>query len=159
MDFVAYGPEELVNQVDRAILKRVDDVASDTGAVIQVTSDPSALEGADVIYTDIWASMGEEAEIPQKVKMLSPFKVTREMLDMILSLMYGLKNIDFFDFTSTVSSTKVYPFLILFVLLLPVFITAEKKAEDPVMNLTYFRKLPIAITLFLSFVSGIILMK
>jgi len=77
---------------------------------------------------------------------------------MILSLMYGLKNIDFFDFTSTVSSTKVYPFLILFVLLLPVFITAEKKAEDPVMNLTYFRKLPIAITLFLSFVSGIILM-
>ncbi|MCI2062023.1 MAG: ornithine carbamoyltransferase [Eubacteriaceae bacterium] len=82
MDFVAYGPEELVNQVDRTILKRVDDVASDTGAVIQVTSDPSALEGADVIYTDIWASMGEEAEIPQKVKMLSPFKVTREMLDM-----------------------------------------------------------------------------
>ena len=77
---------------------------------------------------------------------------------MILSLLYGLKNIDFFKFTSTITSTKVYPFLILFVVLLPIFLFAEKKAQDPVMNLGYFKNPSIVITLILSFISGVILM-
>ena len=34
-----------------------------------------------MIYTDIWASMGEEAEIPERVKLLTPYKVTMEMLE------------------------------------------------------------------------------
>jgi len=57
---------------------------------------------------------------------------------MILSLLYGLRNIDFFDFGKTIVSTNVYPFLILFAVLVPVFIYAEKRAEDPVMNLSFF---------------------
>lgn len=77
---------------------------------------------------------------------------------MILSLLYGLKNIDFFDFANTFTSTKVYPFLLIFLVLLPFFLLAEKKAEDPVMNLSYFKNLRINITLFLSMLSGIVLM-
>ncbi len=77
---------------------------------------------------------------------------------MILSLLYGLKNIDFFDFSATITSTKVYPFLLVFVVLLPFFLIAEKKAEDPVMNLSYFKNRQINITLFLSLLTGIILM-
>jgi EmrB/QacA subfamily drug resistance transporter len=77
---------------------------------------------------------------------------------MILALMYGLKNIDFFDFKSTLISTSVYPFLTLFGILIPFFILAEKKAEDPVMNLSYFTNSRIMITFIIAFITGIVLM-
>ncbi len=80
MDFVAYGPDELCAGVDAGVLESADAVASETGASITVTSDVSALSGADVIYTDIWASMGEEDQIPERVRLLTPFKVTEELM-------------------------------------------------------------------------------
>ena len=80
MKFAAYGPEELAVQVDADVIARAGAVAAETGAEIVVSSDPECLKGADVIYTDIWASMGEEDQIPERVRMLSPFKVTEEMM-------------------------------------------------------------------------------
>lgn len=77
--FVAYGPDEL--EVDKDVLAASRKVAAETGSIIEVSSDPACLKGADVIYTDVWASMGEEDQIPDKVKMLTPFKVTMEMLE------------------------------------------------------------------------------
>ncbi len=77
---------------------------------------------------------------------------------MVLSLLYGLRNIDFFHFSQSITKPDVYPFLILFVALLPIFILAENKAEDPVMNLSYFTNYKIVITLLLSIVTGVILM-
>ena len=81
MTFVAYGPQELCDQVDKTVLERVAAVAAETGADIQVTSDPACLKGADVIYTDIWASMGEEDQIPARVALLTPYRITMEMLE------------------------------------------------------------------------------
>ena len=81
MSFVAYGPEELAKQIDQSVVDRARAVAKETGASIEVSSDPACLKGADVLYTDIWASMGEEDQIPERVRMLTPFKVTQEMLD------------------------------------------------------------------------------
>ena len=64
------------------ILEKVNAVAEETGAVIEVSSDPECLERRRRdLYTDIWASMGEEAEIPERVKLLTPYKVTMEMLE------------------------------------------------------------------------------
>lgn len=80
MSFVAYGPEELVKEVDKDVLTRVHEVAESTGAVIEVSSDPACLKGADVIYTDIWASMGEEEQIPERVKLLTPYRVDMDMI-------------------------------------------------------------------------------
>jgi ornithine carbamoyltransferase len=80
MHFVAYGPNELASQVDGRVLERANAVARSTGAVIELSSDIDSLKGADVIYTDVWASMGEEDQIPERVKLLTPFKVTEEML-------------------------------------------------------------------------------
>ena len=77
---------------------------------------------------------------------------------MVLSLLYGLKNLDFFDFADSIRSTGVYPFLIIFVLFIPLFILAEKKAEDPVLSLKYFTERNILITLVLSTVSGFLMM-
>jgi EmrB/QacA subfamily drug resistance transporter len=76
---------------------------------------------------------------------------------MVLSLMYGLKGIDFFDFQATLLSWSVLPFLIGFAVLLPIFIRIEKKAADPVINLSYFSNLPILITLILAFITGIVI--
>lgn len=81
MHFVAYGPEALANEMDKEIIETVQAVAKKTGAVIEVSSQQECLKGADVIYTDIWASMGEEDQIPERVKLLTPYKVTMEMLE------------------------------------------------------------------------------
>ncbi len=77
---------------------------------------------------------------------------------MVLSILYGLKNIDYFNFAATFKSTSVYPFLIVFIALLPIFIIVEKKAEDPVINISYFKNIKIIITLFIAFITGIIIM-
>ena len=80
MKFVAYGPQELVDQVDKDVLARVQEVADFNGASIELSSDPACLKDADVIYTDIWASMGEEDQIPERVKLLTPYRVDMDML-------------------------------------------------------------------------------
>jgi len=77
---------------------------------------------------------------------------------MILSLMYGLKNIDFFDFLTTIGDLNVYPFILIFIVLLPIFVLVEKKAEDPVINLGYFTNGRIVVTLIISFIVGIVMM-
>ncbi len=81
MHYVAYGPDELAAELDQEVLAQVQEVAAQTGATIEVSSDPESLKGADVIYADVWASMGEEAEIPERVRLLTPFKVTTEMME------------------------------------------------------------------------------
>ncbi len=78
MHFVALGPEELSPSQD--IINKVNEIAKETGAVIEVAHDVEAVKGADVIYTDVWASMGEEDQIPERVRLLTPYKVTMEML-------------------------------------------------------------------------------
>ncbi len=80
MSFVAYGPQELAP--DQAIMDKVLKVAEITGANIEFSSDAASLDGADVIYTDVWASMGEEDQIPARVKQLSPYKVTVDLMKM-----------------------------------------------------------------------------
>ena len=72
----------------------------------------------------------------------------------ILSLMYSLTNLKFYDFINSLKSTNVWPFLLIFIVFLPIFILIEKKAEDPVLNLHYFTNKQIAITLALSFIVG-----
>lgn len=76
--FVAFGPESM--EVDPEVLEKARAVAEQTGAMIEVSGDPACLKGADVVYTDIWASMGEEAQIPTRVELLTPYKVTMELL-------------------------------------------------------------------------------
>ena len=66
---------------DPAVLAAARDAAEETGATITVTDDPgSAVAGADAIYTDVWASMGEEDQIPERVRLLKPYQVTLDLL-------------------------------------------------------------------------------
>ena len=63
------------------VVARAKEVAEETGASIEISSDIESIRGADVLYTDIWASMGEEEQIPERVSMLTPFRVTQAMLE------------------------------------------------------------------------------
>jgi len=80
------------------------------------------------------------------------------MVGLILSILYGLRNIDFFSFGTSVRSIEVYPYLIAFLVLLPIFIIVEKRAEDPIMNLSYFTNHRILIVLIMSVIVGISMM-
>ncbi|HII4409670.1 ornithine carbamoyltransferase [Clostridium perfringens] len=81
MHFVALGPDSL--KPDEDILKEMQEYSKETGATIEFSSNvDEAVKGADVIYTDIWVSMGEDESLyPERVKLLTPYKVTREMMN------------------------------------------------------------------------------
>ena len=80
MHFVAMGPEELAKQMDQQVVKSTFEEARKNGGLIEITDHAEDLKGADVIYGDVWASMGEEAQIPERVGLLSPFRVTMDTL-------------------------------------------------------------------------------
>jgi MFS family permease len=77
---------------------------------------------------------------------------------MILSLMYALTNLNFFHFSDSIKNTNVWPYFIVFALSLPVFVFVENKAEDPILNLRYFKEKQIVLTLILGFMTGVGLM-
>ena len=80
MHFVGLGPEELAKQMDPEIIKSTFATARETGGLIEITDNMDDLKDADVIYGDIWASMGEEDLIPKRAELLSPYRVTEETL-------------------------------------------------------------------------------
>jgi len=68
-------------QPDPALLARARDAARSTGAKLTVTADPAeAVAAADVIYTDTWASMGQEAEHEARAKIMRPYQVNPQLL-------------------------------------------------------------------------------
>jgi len=55
---------------------RIVDAARDAGVAVTITTDPAeAAAGADVIYTDVWASMGQEAEAEERRRIFAPYQV------------------------------------------------------------------------------------
>lgn len=77
---------------------------------------------------------------------------------MILSLMYALTNLNFFHFGESIKRADVWPYLVVFAVTLPVFVYVEFKAQDPILNLNYFKQKQIILTLILGFITGIGLM-
>jgi ornithine carbamoyltransferase len=69
---------------DAAVIARAQEIAKESGAVIEVTNDPeAAAKGASVLYTDVWMSMGDpETERAEKVAALSPFAVTENLMSL-----------------------------------------------------------------------------
>ncbi len=74
---------------------------------------------------------------------------------MIASLLYALTNINFFSVIESLQQQKVYPFLITFVILIPIFIIVEKRAADPVLSMKYFKNREIVTIFIIAFIVGI----
>ncbi|MEC9489069.1 MAG: ornithine carbamoyltransferase [Halanaerobium sp.] len=69
-----YHPEEFA-------IKEAKEDARKTGATIEIVTDPhEAVKDADIIYTDVWASMGQEKEHDERVKVFQPYQVNMDLL-------------------------------------------------------------------------------
>ncbi|CUA79359.1 ornithine carbamoyltransferase [Anoxybacillus suryakundensis] len=65
----------------QAIVNEAKQMASESGATIVVTNDPyEAIADADVVYTDVWASMGQEAEANERMHIFAPFQVNEALV-------------------------------------------------------------------------------
>ena len=82
MHFCACGPKALMPTDD--LVAKCREIAKETGAEIELTDDIKiGAKDADVLYTDIWLSMGEPAELWEKrIKLLRPYQVNKELLAM-----------------------------------------------------------------------------
>lgn len=80
-NFTACSPAELFPAED--LVEKAKEIAEVTGSIITLESDVmKATEGADVLYTDIWVSMGEPDEIwESRIKQLSPYQINREVMN------------------------------------------------------------------------------
>ena len=80
MRFTAIGPEKLCREVDPAIRDAAFAEARKNGGLIEISDNLDDVKDADVIYGDIWASMGEEDKMAERAEMLSPYRVDEEVL-------------------------------------------------------------------------------
>lgn len=80
MHFVACAPKKYFP--DAELIKTCEEIAKETGATLQFCEDPmEATRGADVIYTDVWVSMGEPGEVwKERIEELSPYQVNARLM-------------------------------------------------------------------------------
>ena len=79
MDMVCASPKGY--QPDPMVLKQAQEDAAQTGCTISVEEDiAKAVKGADVLYTDVWTSMGQEAEREIRLKALHDYQINSELL-------------------------------------------------------------------------------
>ncbi|MDD4859224.1 MAG: ornithine carbamoyltransferase [Dehalococcoidales bacterium] len=70
-------------RVKQSIWDLAHELASDSGAEIFCTEEPSlAVRGADIVYTDVWASMGQEAEAPERRKIFAGYQVNERLVSL-----------------------------------------------------------------------------
>lgn len=81
MHFVASGPEGYFP--DPALIARCEAIAAETGATLAFETDPAkAVAGADVLYTDVWVSMGEPMEAwAERLDKMLPYQVNQKLMD------------------------------------------------------------------------------
>ncbi len=80
LHFVGCGPKDL--QPEAGLVDTCKKICEETGGSVTFTDDPkAAAKDANVIYTDIWVSMGEPEELwAQRIKELEPFRVTKDIM-------------------------------------------------------------------------------
>jgi len=81
MHFVACAPESYFPNAE--LIAQCQAIAAETGATLEFLADPmDATKNADVIYTDVWVSMGEPDEVWNgRIKDLTPYRVTKALMD------------------------------------------------------------------------------
>jgi ornithine carbamoyltransferase len=79
VNFTVITPPSL--NPDPVLTAKCGELAKDSGAKIVITDKTDAVEGADAIYTDVWASMGEEAKKQERIKLLRPYQVNQALMD------------------------------------------------------------------------------
>ena len=81
LHYCACGPRELMPA--EWLIERCHEIAGETGAILEFTPDPAqGAKDCDILYTDIWLSMGEPAELwEQRIRLLLPYQVNAALLE------------------------------------------------------------------------------
>ena len=80
MDFAIAAPESLFPS--SGLVETCRAFAAESGSSITITDDINeAVKGADIIYTDIWCSMGEEDKMAERIRLLKPYQVTKQVME------------------------------------------------------------------------------
>lgn len=79
VDFVIIAPESL--WPTKELTGLCEEYAKESGASVTVTDDVNAVENADVLYTDVWASMGEEDKAAERIRLLTTYQVNSELME------------------------------------------------------------------------------
>ncbi|MBR4872381.1 MAG: ornithine carbamoyltransferase, partial [Clostridia bacterium] len=81
MHFVACAPKAYFPSAE--LVATCEAIAKETGATLEFIEDPTmAVKNADVIYTDVWVSMGEPDEVwESRIRELTPYRVTTELMN------------------------------------------------------------------------------
>lgn len=74
------APKEL--QPEEEIVKMAEEFAAKSGSQLMITDDvDKGVDGADVLYSDVWVSMGEEDKFEERIKLLKPYQINMEMIE------------------------------------------------------------------------------
>ena len=81
LNFTACAPKRFFPDAD--LIKKCEEIAAETGAALRFEEDPmKATKNADVIYTDVWVSMGEPVEVwEERIAELGPYQVNTALMD------------------------------------------------------------------------------
>ncbi len=72
------APKEL--WPDEELVKLCNTYAAESGSTITITDSTDAVVGADVLYTDVWCSMGEEDKAAERIKLLTPYQINSALM-------------------------------------------------------------------------------
>ena len=78
VNFTIIAPKEL--QPTKELVELCKGYAKESGAKLQISDDVLAVKDAGVIYTDVWASMGEEDKAKERIELLSPYQVNAKLM-------------------------------------------------------------------------------
>jgi len=73
------GPNTLLPNED--LIATCNEYAKVSGAKIEITDDIEVVRGADVLYTDVWTSMGEEEKAKERESILAPYQINQELMN------------------------------------------------------------------------------
>lgn len=125
------SPEELFPSED--VVDEALELASVSGALIEITTNASkAVTNANVIYTDVWVSMGEENQFEERIRLLKPYQVNRALIEKASDHVIFMHCLPaFHDNKTTISQMTLTQYGL-----------AEMEVTDEVFNGTWARQFP-----------------
>ena len=79
INFTIIAPKELWPKDE--LVELCNGYAGESGSSIEITDSTDGVKGADVLYTDVWCSMGEEDKAAERIALLSDYQINKELMD------------------------------------------------------------------------------